>query len=129
MEAYHEHVTSQHKMLSTASWRYSIAQLATTVRRLKGGSRKNWRTCTLFYSRVVGLHGLVGLPQRDLAIFKANTLSPFAVPLAAVPEEKRIWRQIHESQDHHLSSAKQLNVSQKEVILEVKVDVTVLIIT
>jgi hypothetical protein len=62
------------------------------------------------FLRLEAFRNVVGLSKVDLAIFEADTSGPFAIPLSNVPENKRIWRQIHENQDHQLSSPRQLDV-------------------
>ena len=53
---------------------------------------------------------VIGIPKRDLAIYEADTSGSFAAPLSNVPEEKRIWRKLHEIQHHYLSTSNHLNV-------------------
>jgi len=50
------------------------------------------------------------MPKRDLAIYEADTSGSFVAPLTSIPEEKRIWRKVHEVQHHHLSSGNPLNI-------------------
>jgi len=48
---------------------------------------------------------IIGMPKDDIVIYEADTSGSFATPLTSVPEEKRIWRHMHEVQHHHLSTA------------------------
>jgi hypothetical protein len=48
---------------------------------------------------------VIGVPKRDLAIYEADKSGSSATPLTSISEEKRIWRQLHQVQHHHLSTS------------------------
>lgn len=51
-----------------------------------------------------------GVPKADLVAFEEDTSGHGIVPLTNVPEEKRIWKHIHEPQGKTLQSADQMKV-------------------
>jgi hypothetical protein len=49
------------------------------------------------------------VPKEDLAIFEADDSGSSSVPYSQVPEEKRIWRHVHDAQHQHLTGTDSLN--------------------
>jgi hypothetical protein len=61
---------------------------------------------------------VIAMPKRDIAIYEADTSGSFVAPLTPIPEEKRIWRKVHDVQHHHLSNGKPLSILTRVFTVE-----------